>query len=106
MMRTIEKKTWPEYFRSIKAHQKSIELRLADFKISKGDILLLREWDLKRKTYTGRSIKRKVKGLTKMKPLKGNWKDISFQLNGNSFFMTKFYPVKELKKYGIYIIEL
>jgi len=52
----IHKKIWPEYFEQIIAGKKSFELRLADFEINKGDILVLEEWDNKKKKYTGRKI--------------------------------------------------
>ena len=53
-MKIIEKKTWPEFFRKVKSGQKNVELRLADFKIKKGDILVLREWNPKKESYTGK----------------------------------------------------
>ncbi|OHA00561.1 MAG: hypothetical protein A3C11_02795 [Candidatus Sungbacteria bacterium RIFCSPHIGHO2_02_FULL_49_12] len=86
-MKIIEKKTWPEYFRKVKARKKNVEFRLADFPISAGDSLILREWDPKTKQYTGRSLKRKVKMVHKVQ-------------------MLKMHTPAELKKYGIYGIEL
>lgn len=86
-MATIEKKTWPKYFDLVKSGKKRFELRLADFRIKKGDTLVLREWDPKKKEYTGRKIKRKVSYLLK------------FKLND-------FSQEKEIKKRGLYIIQL
>ncbi|QQG45029.1 MAG: DUF3850 domain-containing protein [Candidatus Sungiibacteriota bacterium] len=86
-MRTITKKTWPEYFKKVRARKKNVELRLADFKISKGDILLLQEWDPKKKIFTGRSVKRRVAAVHKVN-------------------MAKFHSQKKLTKYGLYAIEM
>lgn len=85
-MAQIHKKIWPEYFRLIRSGKKKCELRLADFKLRPGDILVLDEWDPKKKNFTGKSLKRKVKRVTKINPL-------------------KFYKVNLLKKYGCYLIE-
>ena len=49
----IKKKTWPEYFEKIVKGEKNIEVRLADFKLNKGDILVLEEYNPKTKKYTG-----------------------------------------------------
>jgi len=85
-MTTIEKKIWPKYFEAVKTGKKKFELRLADFKIKKGDILVLEEWDPKKKEYTGRKIKRKVKYLLK------------FKLND-------FGQKKKIEKRGLYVIQ-
>ncbi len=86
-MKEIRKKKWPEYFKKILNGEKNIEVRLADFKLNKGDILIFEEYNPKTKKYTGRVIKKKVKNLTKFKILDA-------------------YSVKDLKKFGIYEIEL
>ena len=83
----IEKKTWPTYFNLVKSRKKKFDLRLADFKCKRGDILILREWDPKTKSYTGRRIRKKVKSVIKLNLL-------------------KFYKINNLKKSGIYVIEL
>ena len=62
-MAFIKKKIWPKYFGLIKSGRKKFELRLADFKIKEGDILILEEWNPKTKAYTGRKLRRKVKYL-------------------------------------------
>lgn len=59
-MRKIEKKVWPEYFAEILEGNKTFEVRLNDFEVEKGDVLLLREWDSKTKDYTGREIEKEV----------------------------------------------
>jgi len=84
-MAQIHKKIRPNWFKIMKAGKKNAEVRLADFKIKSGDILLLEEWDPKKK-YTGRVIRRKVKRVNKF----------------NLFYYHKY---KDLKKYGVYLIE-
>jgi len=86
-MRIIEKKIWPKFFRTVKARKKNVEIRLADFRIKKGDRLILCEWSPGRKSYTGRKISRRVQGVHKVD-------------------MTKFHSVRDLKRYGLYAIEL
>jgi len=88
-MTIIEKKTWPKYFKKIKNNKKHFEVRLADFKIKKGDTLILKEWNPKTKKHTGRKLKFKAGLIIKIP------KD-----------MKKFYPKNSMKKYGFYIIEL
>lgn len=68
-MAKIEKKVWPKYFEAILKGVKTFEVRLADFECSKGDVLVLREWDPKKKDYTGRIIEKKVTYVVKTKDL-------------------------------------
>lgn len=86
-MRIIEKKIWPKFFEAVKARHKRVEIRLADFKIAEGDTLVLREWDPKANRYTGRSLRRKVGRVHRVD-------------------MTRFHSLTELKKHGLYAIEL
>lgn len=67
VMKTITKKCWPEYFEAILSGKKKYELRLNDFEIKKGDALVLEEWDPKTKSYTGRSIQKRVTYVGKFK---------------------------------------
>jgi ribosomal protein S17 len=85
----IEKKIWPEYFKELKKGKKFREVRLADFKLNKGDKIIFKEWDPKRKEYTGKEIKFKVKDIVKIPD-----------------DLLKFYSVRDIKKHGVYIIEL
>ncbi|MCD6279632.1 DUF3850 domain-containing protein [Candidatus Micrarchaeota archaeon] len=48
-MTVIEKKIWPKYFELIQQGKKTFEIRLADFEIKEGDVLLLKEWDPEKK---------------------------------------------------------
>lgn len=88
-MRKIEKKIWPEYFKEILKGKKTFELRLANFKIKEGDILILKEWDPKKKRFTGREIEKRAGFILKFKPGR-----------------LPFYSEKEIKKYGLQIISL
>ncbi|MBU2635246.1 DUF3850 domain-containing protein [Patescibacteria group bacterium] len=85
-MSVIKKKIWPEWFNLVKSGKKKFELRLADFRIKEGDVLVLEEWNPKTKKYTGRKIRKKVKYLLK------------FKLND-------FNQEKEIKKKGLYVIQ-
>jgi ASC-1-like (ASCH) protein len=87
-MMLIKKKIWPEYFELIKSGKKKYELRLNDFEISKGDTLLLEEWDPATKTYTGRNIKKKVGFVGK------------FSLD------ELFWPKEEIEEMGLLVISL
>lgn len=83
----IKKKVWPEYFQLILNGKKKIELRLADFNIDEGDVLVLEEYDPETNTYTGRRIKKVAKSIIKFNP-------------------TRMHRVEDIKKYGFYIIEI
>lgn len=86
----IEKKVWPEYFEEILRGEKTFELRLNDFEISEGDILVLKEWDPKTKDYTGRELEKKVGYV-------GKWKIDD---------LTRFWPKEEIEAKGLQIISL
>lgn len=85
-MAIIEKKITPKYFELIKSGKKKFELRLADFKIRKGDTLVLKEWDSKKRKYTGKEMKKKANYILK------------FKLND-------FGQKKEIQKRGLYVIQ-
>ncbi len=86
-MSEIIKKTWPEFFEKILNGKKKFELRLADFEVKEGDILVLKEYDPKEKKFTGREIKKKVEKVIHVNP-------------------TKMYSLDEIETYGFNIIEL
>jgi len=67
MGKIVRKKIWPEYFDAVNSGKKNYELRLNDFDIKEGDILILDEWDPKTKNYTGRKIEKKVTYVAKFK---------------------------------------
>jgi hypothetical protein len=84
MMR-IEKKTVPEFFQKILDGDKTFELRLADWECKPDDILVLREWDPKKKEHTGRQVEKKVTYVLKTKKI-------------------KFFPKEDVEKYGFQVI--
>lgn len=86
-MKRIEKKTWPKYFQLILDGKKTYDMRIADFDVSEGDTLVLREWDPKTKEFTGRKIEKKVTYV-------------------NKFSDFTFFPEEEIEKYGLVIMSL
>lgn len=83
----IRKKIWPEFFDGVESGKKKFELRLADFECKPGDTLILEEWDPKTKKYTGRKVSRKIVDIRKAD-------------------LTRVYSLENIKKYGLYVIEL
>lgn len=58
IMKQIEKKIRPEFFKEIRSHRKTFEIRKDDSDYEVGDILVLREWDGEK--YTGARTKREI----------------------------------------------
>lgn len=85
----IEKKAWSALFEKVKSNKKHFDVRLADFRIKKGDTLVLKEWNPKTKKYTGRKLRFKA--------------GFIFKIPND---MKKFHSDTDIKKYGFYIIEL
>jgi len=85
-MATIKKKIWPEYFELVKSGKKRFEVRLADFDIKEGDVLILEEWNPKTRQYTGRKIEKKNEYIIK--------------LNINYFGQKE-----EIERSGLYLIQ-
>ena len=83
----IKKKTWPKYFQEILNGKKKFEVRLADFDIKEGDILILEEYNPETKQYTGRTISKKVNFVTKFNPEQAH-------------------NIKDIKKFGFWEIGL
>ena len=88
-MRRIEKKTWPELFQRCLDGSKTFDLRLNDFDIEEGDILILREWNPELKEYTGRELEKKV-GFV------GKWKIDD---------LTRFWSRNDIEGNGIQVIS-
>jgi len=82
----VEKKLWPNQFEATKSGEKRFELRIADFDLKKGDVMILREWDPRKKEFTGRFLKKKCRMVIKFNPLDFNTLD-------------------EIEKFGFYLIE-
>lgn len=59
-MAAIKKKCWVGYFDDIASGRKRYDLRLNDFEVAEGDMLVLEEWDPETKEYTGRKLEKKV----------------------------------------------
>jgi len=85
-MTEIKKKTWPELFQKVLEGKKNADVRLADFNLKEGDILILEEYNPKTKKYTGRTIKKKVKNLTKLR-------------------LADYNNIDKIKKFGHWLIE-
>jgi len=87
-MRRIKKKTWPEYYDDIASGKKKCDLRLNDFDVDEGDVLIFEEWDPKTKEYTGRKTEKKVTYVKKFK------------------IDELFWPKEEIEEKGILTISL
>ncbi len=87
-MKKIEKKIHPGYFDKVLSGEKKFELRLNDFDIQSGDLLILKEWNPEKKEYTGREIEKKVTDVSR------------FDINN------LFWPKKEIEEKGIQIISI
>ena len=66
-MAIIKKKTWPGIFEDVLAGRKGFDLRVDDFDVKEGDVLILEEWGQKTGKYTGRKIEKKVGYVLKFK---------------------------------------
>jgi hypothetical protein len=89
-MKTIAKKIWPNYFDAVLEGNKTFELRLNDFDVQEGDILVLKEWNPITKTFTGRELTRTVGYV-------GKWKTED---------LTQFWSREDVDRYGIQVISL
>lgn len=89
-MKKVEKKTWPDLFQKILDGDKTFDLRLNDFDIEEGDVLVFKEYDPETKNYTGREVEKKV-GFV------GRWR-----IND----LTKWWSKEEIDNKGIQVISL
>jgi hypothetical protein len=60
-----ELKTWPDPFGAVRRGEKMHEIRKDDRPFDVDDVLHLREWDPKTKSYTGREVKAIVTYITR-----------------------------------------
>jgi len=93
--RTIRKKTWPDYFQMILEGKKKFDIRLADFDVKKGDVIVFEEFDPKTKSYTGRTHEVKVT-LVIMPNELPYWSDQEKAEKG--FQVVQFEPLKDIEK--------
>lgn len=84
----IKKKIWPKYFDAVASGNKKYELRLNDFDVNEGDLIILEEWDPDTQDYTGRSIEKKVTYVGRFK------------------IDELFWPEEQIKEKGLQIISL
>lgn len=87
-MQIIKKKILPKYFEPVASGKKKFELRLNDFDVSEGDVILLEEWDPETKEYTGRKVEKKVTYVAKFK------------------LEELFWPKDQIEEKGIQVISL
>ena len=78
----VRKKCWPLYFQEIVEGKKNYELRLNDFTIRAGDVLILEEYDPETKEYTGRTLEKKVLGVNQFKLEKLFWTEAEIKEKG------------------------
>ncbi len=86
MTKFISKKTWPHFFQLMVDGHKNTDLRLADFDIEKGDVIIFQEWDPQTESYTGRELSRIV-------------------YNVNHVNLDRFHTLDEIETFGHFIIE-
>ncbi|MTH99805.1 DUF3850 domain-containing protein [Roseibium sp. RKSG952] len=89
-MKRVEKRLWPEGFQKLVDGIKTYELRLGDFEITEGDILVLREWDPETGTYSGRELERRVGHV-------GRWHDEDLQM---------YWTQDQIRAHGLQAISL
>ncbi len=78
---------WIESYELVSTGQKTYDLRLADWNINTGDIIVFQEWNPETKKYTGRSMEKRVGYVGKTK----GW-EVWFR--------------EDIEKYGFQVISL
>lgn len=89
-MAIIKKKLWKEYWDFFESGKKKYDVRLNDFEVNEGDILVLQECDKETGEYTGRELQRKV-----------TYKGV-LELDGSNFVWSQ----EEMLEKGIVIMSL
>jgi len=80
----VKKKAWKEMFEEVKSGKKNFDVRLDEPELKdlkEGDYIVLEEWDEKKGSYTGRSIRKKISYVLRTKNLKF-WKKEDIDKNG------------------------
>ena len=85
-MAVIRKKTWKDLFEKVLSGEKKFDVRIADFDVKEGDMLVLEEWDEEKKDYTGRKIEA----------------DVSFVLRTKDM---KFWSQEDIDRYGFQVMQ-
>lgn len=91
-MSIVRKKCHPKYFDLLAKGKKKFEMRIADFEVKEGDMLVLEEWDPETKKHTGRSLIKKV----------GYLKKFTLDELRKEFGQ----PPELLEQHGFYVIQL
>ena len=78
---------WPDSYEKVLTGEKTYDIRLADWNIGPGDVIIFQEWDPSTKHYTGREMSRKVGYVGKTK----DWEA---------------WPKEDIEKYGYQVISL
>jgi len=73
IMKKIKKKIHPEYFDNVLSGKKKFDLRLNEFEVEEGDVLVLQEWDPESGEYTGREMEKKVVQVSRFKLADLHW---------------------------------
>jgi hypothetical protein len=68
---THELKIWPEFFEAWMDGKKRSEIRQDDRKFKVGDTVILREYEPKKKKYTGRAISMSILHITQLGKIPG-----------------------------------
>jgi len=58
--KVIRRKSWPELFEAVLSGKKKFEVRLNEFEVNVGDIIVMREFRPDTQQYTGRTIMRRI----------------------------------------------
>lgn len=86
-MTEIVKKMWPESYEKVRTGDKTYDIRLADWEIKQGDVIIFQEWNPETKKYTGREMRKNVGYVGKTK----DW---------------EVWPKEDIEKYGYQVISL
>lgn len=78
---------WPESYEKVLSGEKTYDIRLADWEVGPGDVIVFQEWDPATKEYTGREMSRKVGYVGKTK----DW---------------EVWSKEEIEKHGFQVISL
>lgn len=78
---------WPKSYELVRTGEKTYDLRLADWNVQPGDVIVFREWNPEIKEYTGRTMEKKVGYVGKTKA----W---------------EVWPKEDIEQYGFQVISL